>query len=147
MAGYTGKTKTVLQGSSVFMLHRVQEGGLFYNWKVKDTTWNNATLSFYHNPVQPGSVVDSARVIFRGTVQKIHPVTGAVVGGFGNATIVVDSFDGDAYKPALKDEYSIKVYDPNNLLWWGSTPATAPNPGLPLGNGGAGGGGIRIFSK
>ncbi|MFM8357543.1 MAG: hypothetical protein ACKOET_03215, partial [Verrucomicrobiota bacterium] len=147
VAGFTTKVKTVLEGNSVFMLHRVQEGGLWYNWKVKDNSWNNATLSFYHNPALPGTTVDSGRVTFRGVVQKIDPVTGAVMGGLGNATIVLDAFDGDLYKPAVKDQYAIKVYDQNNLLWWGSTPSTAPNPGLPLANGGTGGGNIKIFSK
>ena len=50
-------------------------------------------------------------------------------------------------KPALKDQYAIKVYDQNNRLWWGSTPSTTPNPGLPLANGGSGGGKIKVYSK
>jgi hypothetical protein len=147
VAGYTTRNKTALDGNSVFMLHSVIENGIAYNWKVKDTAWNTATLSFYHNSTLAGTTVDSARATFRGVVQKIVTQTGAVVGGFGNATIVLDVFDGDLYSPAKKDQYSIKVYDGDNLLWWGSTPATAPNPGLALGNNGPGGGNIKIFSK
>jgi hypothetical protein len=147
VAGYTTKVKTKLEGNSIFMLHGVKEGGVAYNWKVKDTSWSTATLSFYHNPAVTGSLVDSGRVTFKGVVQKINPLTEAVVGGFSNATVVVDVFDGGLYTPARKDQYSIKVYDSNKLLWWGSTPATTPNPGLPLGGGGSGGGNIRIFSK
>ena len=147
VVGYTGKSKSTLEGHSIFMLHRVKEGQSYYNWKVKDTSWSNATMSFYHNPVLPGSTLDSVRVTFRGVVQKMDPKTGSVVGGFSNATVVLDAFDGSQSKPALKDQYAIKVYDQNNRLWWGSTPSTTPNPGLPLANGGSGGGRIKVYSK
>ena len=42
VVGYTGKSKSTLEGHSIFMLHRVKEGQSYYNWKVKDTSWSNA---------------------------------------------------------------------------------------------------------
>jgi hypothetical protein len=146
-AGFSSKSKTAPQGNTVFMLHAVPDGnGNFFDWKVKDSSWSSATLSFYHNTTLSGNsttTIDSARVTTKGVVQQINPVTGQVLaGGFGNATIVFDGFDGDQYSPALKDNCTINIYDANNNLWWGSTGVM-----LPLGGGGPGGGNIKVFNQ
>jgi hypothetical protein len=140
------KSKTVPTGNVVFMLHAAADGkGNFYDWKVKDSSWSAGTLTFYHNTILGGSstTIDSARFTCKGVVQQIDSVTGQILnGGFGNATILVDGFDGDQYSPALKDNCTINVYDSNNNLWWGSTGSM-----LPLGGGASGGGNIKVFNQ
>jgi hypothetical protein len=141
VAGYSAKGKTTLTGNSVFMLHSVlATDTYYYDWKVKDTTWNNSTLTFYHNPaITTGTLADSARFTCQGVVQQINS-QGKVVWSSGNMTVVVDAFDGDLYAPVRKDAYSIKVYDANNNLWWGSSSGL-----LPLANNGPGGGNVKLF--
>jgi len=64
-------------------------------------------------------------------------------GSYGNCTFVVDIFDGDAYKPAQKDQYGIKILLSNGTVWWGSSSALMD----PLAGGGPGGGNNTIFVK
>lgn len=131
------KNKVTLTGNSVYMIH----GDAGYNWKVKDTAWAGAIMSFYHNPANSGTLVDSGRVQFKGVIQKIDAITGDVVDGFGNATIILDGFDGDLHSPARKDGYSIRIYNGSTL--WDKTTSVLQ----PLGSGGPGGGNIKVFSK
>jgi hypothetical protein len=137
VAGYTTKGKAALTGNSVFMLHKVAKDGTVSNWKVKDSSWSGGTLTFY-SQITGATKVDSARFTFKGVVQQLND-SGASIGGFGNAAVTVDVFDGDVYSPAQKDKYSIKVYNGTDL-WFGSTSGM-----LPMGGSGPGGGNIKIF--
>jgi hypothetical protein len=147
VAGFATKTKNpTLKGNSVYTLHSVWSGipGVpnsdgFYNWKAKDSSWTSGgTLSFYQSTT--GTKVDSARFTAKCVLQQMNE--SGVVWSTGNGMIVVDVFDGGQYNPVRKDQYSVKIYNGQNDLWWGSTMSMLPLGGDPLK---PGGGNITIF--
>jgi hypothetical protein len=88
--------------------------------------------------------VTKARFTGRCVIQQLDRLTGiAQAGTQGNCSFVVDVTDGDLYDPPQRDQYSIKVFMPDNVtLWWGSV--TTP---IDLGSGGNGGGNVTIHSQ
>jgi outer membrane protein assembly factor BamB len=93
-----------------------------FNYKIKSTNWNKASLTF-------GTDSDgnpTATLTVNGVVQKIDRATGVVVESWGNCKITVDMTDGDfgINQNGRLDSTAITVVDNTStvLFQWGTKP-------------------------
>lgn len=103
--------KNSLKGNSTFIF-RGTDG---FNYIVKSTSWAGGFLNFANAPST--SIANRASFGGKATVQKVDPVTGAVVASFGNYTFTVDVRDGDLLTPRVDDAYAITILDNNGVIW------------------------------
>ena len=94
-----------------------------FNYKIKSTNWNKASLAFgTDNDGNP-----TATLTVNGVVQKIDRATGLVVYSWGNCKITVDMTDGDyeINQNGRLDSIAITVYDNSYLILhqWGTKPS------------------------
>ena len=103
-----GKTKSATPTGSFFMSFEVDEGGVLYEYIIKNNSWAKSGLFFLSS--------NEAYFESKSTIKKINKATGVNVYTSGNSTFAVQVVDGDL-ESYVGDLIAIRVFDGKAVIF------------------------------